>query len=246
VSLGVILAVLGGTVAGAFVSGLSGFAFGMVALTVWAWALDPRLISPLIVFGSLVAQLMSLGAVRHGFSWRRLMPFLIGGALGVPLGVWLLGVIDLRMFRGVTGALLIIYTTGSLLARELPALTHGGRLADGVVGLIGGVMGGLAGLSGPVPVLWCTLRRWDRDAQRAVFQSFNTAVHVIALTGDWWHGILTETVGWTFAVMLPAIVAPTWLGARLYHRISEPAFRRLILVLLLISGGVLVGSSVLG
>lgn len=245
-SLGFILAVLSGTAAGAFVSGLSGFAFGMVALSVWAWALDPRLISPLIVFGSLVSQLMSLGTIRHGFSWRRLLPFLVGGALGVPLGVWLLGMIDLTWFRAATGTLLVIYATGALLARELPALTHGGRVADGVVGWIGGVMGGLAGLSGPVPVLWCTLRRWERDTQRAVFQSFNTVVHVFALTGYFWNGILTETVAWTFALMLPAILLPTWLGTRLYRHISEAAFRHVILVLLLGSGCVLVGTSVLG
>jgi uncharacterized membrane protein YfcA len=241
-----ILAVLGGTAAGAFVSGVSGFAFGMVALSVWAWALDPRLVSPLIVFGSLVAQLVSLGAVRRGLQWRRLLPLLIGGMLGVPLGVQLLDTIDLRLFRGVTGAVLIIYGAGSLLARELPAIARGGRLADGAIGLIGGVMGGLAGLSGPVPVLWCTLRRWDRDVQRAVFQSFNTAMHAITLATYFWHGILTETVGWTFALMVPAILVPSWLGAKLYRRISERAFRRLILVLLLASGCVLVGSSVLG
>ena len=65
VSFAFILAVLGGTVAGAFVSGLSGFAFGMVALTVWAWALDPRLISPLIVFGSLVGYPSAEGRGRR-------------------------------------------------------------------------------------------------------------------------------------------------------------------------------------
>src|SRR5262249_10905030 len=110
----------------------------MVALSVWAWALDPRLISPMIVFGSLVSQLLSLRAVRAGFSWTRLLPFLVGGALGVPLGVWLLGTIDLGWFRGVTGTLLVVYAAGGLLARELPALRHGGRTADGVIGLIGG------------------------------------------------------------------------------------------------------------
>jgi uncharacterized membrane protein YfcA len=46
--------------------------------------------------------------------------------------------------------------------------------------------------------------------------------------------------------MLPALLVPTWLGAKLYGRISEPAFRRLILVLLLVSGCVLVGSSLVG
>jgi len=226
VTIGVVLAVLVGTVGAAFVAGLSGFAFGMIGLSVWAWVLEPRLLSPMVVFGSLVAQLVSLGAVRRGHSWRRLLPFLIGGIAGVPLGVRLLGVIDLRWFRGLPGVVLIVYCTGMLLARDLPPLRHGGRAADTIAGLIGGVMGGLAGLTGPVPTLWCTLRRWDKDVQRSVFQSFNVTMHAITLASYGWTGMLTIEVGWVFALMLPAILLPTWLGARFYQRISEGVFRR--------------------
>lgn len=243
---GAILAVLVGTVGAAFVAGLSGFAFGMIGLSVWAWVLEPRLLSPMVVFGSLVAQVVSLGAVRRSHSWRRLLPFLIGGIAGVPLGVRLLEVVDLRWFRGLTGLVLIVYCAGMLLARDLPPLRHGGRAADSIAGLIGGVMGGLAGLTGPVPTLWCTLRRWDKDVQRTVFQSFNLAMHAVTLASYGWTGVLTSEVGWMFALMLPAILLPTWLGARLYRRIDEETFRRLVLGLLLVSGCVLVGSSLLG
>ncbi len=41
-TIGVILAVLVGTVGAAFVAGLSGFAFGMIGLSVWAWVLERR------------------------------------------------------------------------------------------------------------------------------------------------------------------------------------------------------------
>jgi uncharacterized membrane protein YfcA len=132
-----------------------------------------------------------------------------------------------------------------LLAGQLPPLRGGGRLADGVIGLMSGIMSGLAGLSGVLPALWCTLRRWDKDVQRAMFQSFNLVMHVVALASYAWRGILTVEVGGIFVVMLPAILLPTWLGARLYDRISEAMFRTLVLALLLISGCVLVGSVVL-
>jgi uncharacterized protein len=242
-TIGAILAVLVGTVGAAFVSGLSGFAFGMIALSVWAWVFEPRLLSPMVVFGSLVAQLVSLGAVRRGHRWRRLLLFLIGGIAGVPLGVRLLDVVDLRWFRGLTGVVLIVYCAGMLLARNVPPLRHGGRAADTIAGLIGGVMGGLAGLTGPVPTLWCTLRRWDKDVQRSVFQSFNLTMHAITLVSYGFAGMLTTEVGWMFALMLPAILLPTWLGARLYQRLGESAFRRVVLGLLLGSGCVLAGSS---
>jgi uncharacterized membrane protein YfcA len=242
-TIGAILAVLVGTVGAAFVSGLSGFAFGMIALSVWAWVLEPRLLSPMVVFGSLLAQLVSLGAIRRGHRWGRLLPFLIGGIAGVPLGVRLLDVVDLRWFRGLTGVVLIVYCAGMLLARNVPPIRHGGRAADTIAGLIGGVMGGLAGLTGPVPTLWCTLRRWDKDVQRSVFQSFNLTMHAITLVSYGFAGMLTTEVGWMFALMLPAILVPTWLGARLYQRVGEAAFRRVVLGLLLLSGCVLVGSS---
>lgn len=34
-------------------------------------------------------------------------------------------------------------------------------------------MGGLGGITGAAPALWCTLRGLERDAQRAVVQNFN-------------------------------------------------------------------------
>jgi len=147
----------------------------------------------------------------------------------VPLGVRLLDVVDLRWFRG-----------------EMPPLRHGGRAADSSAGLVGGVMGGLAGLTGPVPTLWCALRRWDKDVQRSVFQSFNLTMQAIILASYGFAGMLTTEVGWMFALMLPAILLPTWLEARCYQRISEVAFRSLVLGLLLVSGCVLVGSSLVG
>ena len=40
----------------------------------------------------------------------------------------------------------------------------GGKIADAMIGLGGGVMGGLAGLSGPFPTIWSGLRGWEKDA----------------------------------------------------------------------------------
>src|SRR5690554_960767 len=103
-TFGLVLVVTLGTLAGGFVSGLSGFAFGMVALSIWIWSLDPQMLAPMVVFGSLVAQLASLGVVRRGLVWRRLLPFLVGGAAGVPLGFLLLRLIDPTEFRAAVGA----------------------------------------------------------------------------------------------------------------------------------------------
>ena len=41
-----------GAVAAGFVQGLSGFAFGMVAMSFWAWVLEPRLAAALAAVGA--------------------------------------------------------------------------------------------------------------------------------------------------------------------------------------------------
>src|SRR5476651_2372868 len=81
--------ILGACAAG-FIQGLSGFAFGLVAMAFWAWAVPPQLAAPLVVFGSLVGQLLAVGSLRRSFALRRALPFILGGVLGVPAGAALL------------------------------------------------------------------------------------------------------------------------------------------------------------
>ena len=223
--------------------GLSGFAFGLIAMAFWAWAVPPQLAGPMVVFGSLLGQLLGVSTVRGHFQWGRVAPFIIGGFVGVPLGAALLPHIDQTVFKLLVGALLTVWSAAMLMLREIPAIRAGGKLADGAAGLIGGAMGGIAGLTGPAPILWCTLRGWDRDVQRAVFQSFNIAMHTLTMTLYIGFGLITGETLRHFLVIGPALLIPTLIGARLYRRVSVGAFRLLVLLLLLLSGIMLLAGS---
>lgn len=238
-----VLWILLGAALGGFVQGLAGFAFGLVALGVWAWVVPPQLAGPMVVFGSLLGQLLSVVSVRHALEARRALPFIVGGTLGVPLGVLLLRYIDPTLFRLAVGVVLAVYCSVLLFARNFPRVEGGGRLADGGAGFVGGLMGGIAGLTGPAPTLWCTLRGWGKDVQRAVFQTFNIAMHSLTLTGYAVSGLVTsETLG-MFALVAPALLVPTYIGTQLYKRFSDSMFRRLLLLLLSGSGVVLMVSA---
>ena len=231
----VLFVLVGAAVAG-FVQGLSGFAFGMVAMTFWAWSVAPQVAGPLVVACSFLGQLLSIGSARSGFAPRLVLPFIAGGVLGVPLGARLLPMIDQTLFKAAIGTLLVVWCSLMLIARDLPRVKGGGPFADGAVGMIGGGMGGLGGLSGPAPTLWCTLRGWERDAQRAVFQSFNLTMHTLTIATYGMTGILTGETLRLVAIAAPAMLVPVWLGAKLYARLSGAGFRLLLLALLLLSG----------
>lgn len=228
------LIALGAVVAG-FVQGLSGFAFGMVAMSFWAWGLEPRVAAVLTVFGSLTGQLIALLSVRRGFRWALLWPFVLGGLFGIPLGVWVLPYLDMLWFKAVFGTLLVVWCPLMLLAPRLPRV-GGGRLADGTVGLVGGALGGIGGFTGTVPTLWCTLRGFDRDTQRAVIQNFNLSMLLVTMLTYLGTGLVTRELLPSFAMVAVAMAVPTLLGTRLYLGISEQAFRRVVLGLLTLSG----------
>ncbi len=234
---------LGAGVAG-FVQGLSGFAFSLVALSIWAWVIDPKLAAVLAVSGSLTGQVVAAVTVRRGFDLKRLAPFLLGGLAGIPLGVLLLPRLDADWFKALLGVLLMVWCPVMLFAKDLPRIAFGGRVADAAVGLAGGVMGGLGGFTGVLPTLWCTLRRYERDVQRTIIQNFNLAMLAVTMASYLASGVVTRSMLPMLAVVLPAMLLPTLLGTRAYLGISEAAFRRLVLSLLTASGIALAATAI--
>ena len=114
-----VLIIVGAACAG-FVQGLSGFGFSLVSLSFWAWALAPKLAAVLAVFGGLSGQLLAAFSVRRGFDARRVLPFIAGGLVGLPLGLWLLPRVDTVMFRAGVGALLAFWCPAMLFSARLP------------------------------------------------------------------------------------------------------------------------------
>jgi hypothetical protein len=225
--------------AAALVAGLAGFAFGLVAAAVWLHILTPVQTTALIVAFGILVQGLSVWRLRRALDLRRLLPFLVGGAIGVPLGAELLRWTAAAHLRMAVGAVLICFSLYSLARPKLAKVSGGGRAADGAIGVASGMLGSATGLGGILPTVWCGLRGWSKDEQRAVFQP--VAVAIFAMTAVWLGGtgLLGGDTIRLFVIGLPAVLAGLWLGLRLYKQLDETAFRTLVLVLLLLSGIVL-------
>src|SRR5262249_14988753 len=98
------------TFAGALIVGATGFAFGLVAAAMWLHVLTPVQTATLIIAFGLILQGYSVFRLRHALDWRRLWPFVLGAALGVPAGVGVLGWADPPHVRAAPGAVLILYS----------------------------------------------------------------------------------------------------------------------------------------
>lgn len=231
-----------GALAGGFVTGLAGFGTGLVAAGVWFHALEPGTVPPLVALVSVGGQAVASLFVRHAFDRRRAGPYLLGGVLGVPLGVAALAIASPSVLKLAVGLLLVVYTLLSMTAR-LPRPPPS-RTADAAIGLGGGVLGGFAGLSGPLPVIWLRLRGGSADMQRAVYQPFNLVVLALAAAAMAVSGAMDMAALEAAALCLPVALAAAWTGARLYRRIDALLFQRIVTALLCLSGIVLIAEAV--
>jgi len=234
------LIVAAGAAVAGFAQGMTGFAFASVALSIWAWALPPQTAAPLAVFGALTGQFASLVSFRGGFEWPRILPFVAGGVVGAPIGVFLLHNANTQGFRLAIGVLLIAYCLFGFFFRDLGHVKRGGRSLDALFGGIGGLLGGLGGMAGFAPAMWTQLRGWKRDLRRATMQAYNIAMHCLTISLYARTGTLTHADLSQFLIVAPAMLIPSWLGARVYTRFSEQAFTRAVLIGLGGSGAALV------
>jgi uncharacterized protein len=227
----------------AFIQGASGFAFALIASALWAWLIEPQVLAPTVVLTSLIGQLSSLVRVGGKARFAHAGPFLVGGVLGTPLGVMLLPLFDAGSFRLAIGFVLIVYCALMLRRGALPHVSGGGRAADAGIGVLSGIMGGATGISGPPIVLWCAMRGWDKETQRATFQAFFVGILLVILAFQVVGGLVDARCLRLVAIAALPIAVSSWLGNLAFGRLSHEGFQRLIMWLLLASGIALVAGS---
>jgi uncharacterized protein len=234
------------------VSGLSGFAFAAVAATV-LWLLPPGQAVPLIMLLSACNQLLSLGALRREMVIRGTaeregaLPYIVGGLAGVPIGLVLLRGLPTNLFTAALGVFLTVYSSAMLAKPENLRLGLSGWKAAVVVGVLGGMLGGVAALPALIPVAYLGLRGVGKSETRGIIQPYILTLQVVSL------GMLAFTDTALFnaqfwllsALTLPAVLFGSATGVVLYRRISDVNFRRAVLILLVLSGAGLVAKTMI-
>lgn len=232
-----------GAATGGFVNGLTGFGTALTAAPIWLHVLSPASTGALGAAAGVIGQLQTLHQIWHAIEWRRVGHFIVAGLAGIPLGTWLLPMIEPRAFKLGVGLVLIAYCSFQLFAARLLASRKtplGGRLADALVGFTGGVMGGMAGLSGPPVIIWASFQPWPRDQKRALFQAYNMTILSAAFCSIAAAGLLGAQFWYALALAAPATLAGVHAGFHVYRRLDDRRFDRLVMAILLLMGAMLV------
>lgn len=220
-------------------SSIGGFAFsaicGVMLLQIMS---DPVQVVEIMMICSIAMQSLSVAVLCRDIDGRRLLTFLLGGILGLPIGVWLLLHLGYVGFRSALGILLIAYAAYALLKRPV-TITWGGKLAEIGAGFLSGITGGLAGFPSTAVMIWCSLRGWDKRRQRGIYQPFILIMQIMAL------GLIQlmrtagangPSLGWGPLAFIPTALLGTWFGLAIFGRMSDRGFAVVVNLLLLVSG----------
>jgi uncharacterized protein len=235
--------ILAGALAGGFVNGLTGFGTALTGLPIWLQAVEPAIAAQLASACSVLGHISTFPAIWRAIQWRRVAPLIAAGLMGVPIGVLLLPYIPLGLFKLGVGLVLVGYCTFMLVAAGRVRLTAGGTGALGAVGFFAGILGGLAALSGVLVTVWASLKAWPKDQRRVFFQAFNFTVLTAMLAASVVSGQVGVRSALALCVAAPGTLLGAALGLRLYRRLDDVGFDRLVLVVLLLSGVGLIWSS---
>ena len=241
------LFILAGAAAGGFINGLAGFGTALFALGFFLSVLPPVQSVALVLLLSALTGIQGLWVVRAAIldNPKRLMRFLLPAFAGIPLGIQGLRYVDVQGLKLVIAGFLLIYGGFFMLRRNLPRIAHPTPVTDVTIGFLGGILGGLAALSGALPTMWCSMRSWTKAEIRAVLQPFNVCVLAFSAGLLAARGAYTPETLHFALISIPTALLFAQFGIVVFKRVPDTTFRRLLIVLCFASGLILMGRELL-
>jgi len=228
---------------GAFVAGIvqgaTGFGSGLVLNAFWLHILEPSIAIPLNIISCLFISGLPIYKLRKSLDFSKLKSFIFLGVIGIPIGMLLLTLTEPSSFKVAIGFLLIIYSIWMITSRGFSIKVNKNRLIDQLIGLISGIMGGFAALGGLLPTIWVSLQKLPKNSQRGTYEPFIFITSIASIISFYFAGLITLSILVDFIKVFPALILGSWIGIRIYPKINEELFRKVILGLIFVAGLIL-------
>jgi uncharacterized protein len=220
-----------------FVMGLTGFGIALVAMAFLPYLMEPAAAIVLLTIYAFVFSVVVVVQLRRDVAPRTLMDLSLGSIVGTAPGVWVLASLPTSLLNRLIGAVLLVVVALEF-RRALPERLIARGWGMGA-GFLAGLVGAAVGTPGPPVIVYATTQGWSPRTMKANIMAFFVLNQGVILFGYWWAGLLTRPVlELTVSLALPAL-AGVLAGVALFGRLDPVRFRRVVFVLLLLSGLVL-------
>ena len=218
--------------AGSILRGISGFGFSLTLIIVMTLFMPPAKATSYILLWEILASIVHLPFVWRHVHWKTVQWLTLGVLIGTPVGVALLLYIPAAPMTIIINmtviCLSIIMLRGYRLTRTL------NNLETTATGIISGIINGASANGGP-PVI---LLFFSSPSGAAVGRASVIAYFLIT---DLWASAIFVQQGMTnlntlFGALIytPLMIVGLWIGSKLYGKIEEERFKKIVISLLII------------
>lgn len=216
------------------IKGVTAFGFNLIAVSALLFFVSPKLLVPVITMLSVTSSLSMLAGLLKYVEIRRILPLLIGALCGIPVGVLGLVILKPEMLKILIGAVVVVFSLlfasgyRKDIRNETPAFLF--------LGLVSGVIGGSTSLGGVPVILFFINQDCDTRTFRANITLFYVLHGMVSFLGYLHGGLITgEVLKYYLFLVIPMTLGIAG-GMKLVHKVNQTLFRRIALLLLIISG----------
>lgn len=214
--------------------GFSGFGAALAIAPVLALAVGPRAAIPAILVLMLTTSIQLAPKAFASANWPTVIPLSIGGAIGIPVGAWLLVALDPEIIRHSISVIVVFFAVLMLIGWRYKGSI--GPFVSAFAGGLGGLISGAAAAGGPAVIMFLLAGPESAARNRAAIILYFIFTQAVALVVFAYAGLMTWKIFWIALPMIPTISLGTWLGARMFGRASDELYRRIALAFLLLIG----------
>ena len=225
-----ILIVLTGVFAASVLRGFTGFGFGLAAVPLLSLALEPAQVVPFVVVLQMVVGAGGLRDAWRQCDWRAIRGLAPGLLLGIPLGLLVLTAFQPNTVRLAIG--LIIAASVALLWRGARLPPAPSRILTGGVGLLSGVISGLASMGGPPVVVYLLALGHGAAVVRStsiIYFMVSGLTSAVAMSA---RGLIDQEILIWAAASVPAAYGGNRVGTWAFHK-ARPHHHRMTALLVL-------------
>jgi uncharacterized membrane protein YfcA len=223
-------------------AGLAGFGFSIISVPMLLIFYDPSTVialNKILTIGTTWVVLLDTWRYVSWVHLKRLVPFSIIGLVG---GIVVLKMLDPQMIKLIVGVTVILFAL--LLLSGLIRHVEERRWMAPVTGLVSGLSSTSTGMSGPPLVLFFTVIGLSVQAFRGTSVCYFLIIDLVGFPALVSQGLISRTDLVLSLFLAPAAIAGRWAGSWFVPYVTPTSFRRVVLCLLLATGGFAIANAV--
>ena len=222
-----------------FIKGLCGFANTLVFTSILGFGVNNVNISPVELVLGFPSNIIMTWKNRKGLNSKIYLPLIIVLLIGSIPGAFLLKNVDARLVKILFGAVVVLVGIEMMLREYGVVLIKDSKPVMAAVGIVGGLMCGLFGIGVLMAACVSRLTRTSTEFKANLSLIF-IVENLVRLVTYTMFGIITfESLKMSFMLM-PVMLLGVFAGIKSASHLDESKVKKLVIILLIISGIALV------